>query len=57
VLYLAFHHTYIFVQQSNKVRYDIACPMTGAFADPIRETCLAPSPGNAFAVLAETLSA
>ncbi|CAP91080.1 hypothetical protein PCH_Pc13g00110 [Penicillium rubens Wisconsin 54-1255] len=33
-----------------------ACPMTGAFADPIRETCLAPSPGNAFAVLAETLS-
>ena len=57
MLYLAFHHTYIFVQQSNKVRYDIACPMTGAFADPIRETCLAPSPGNAFAVLAETLSA
>ena len=59
MLYLAFHHIYIYiyVQQRKKVRYDIACPMTGAFADLIRETCLASSRGNVFAVLAKTLSA
>lgn len=38
------------------MRYDTAYPMTGEFADLIRETCLAPSPGNAFAVLAKILS-
>lgn len=52
----AFHHTYICAtkKQRNKVRYDIACPMTRTSTDVGREPCLAPSPGNVFAALAKT---